>query len=321
MKYMVFVLTLFISCLMHSTMANAKIKYYGYDWLDYYQYSNPAFSATDALNAIYDAGFSTTNLNVVHSIKNLNLPVCADGKCALNIQAGSGSSDGSPLIDICPGAETNSACQAVGSWKNIWKISQDIANATNRPSAIYFIDEPFDVPALQTNKVYDAYQYASYVCTLRQAMKNYGISIPIYTVLSYRHSQTQAYLNEIQNGAPTTACPAVDKSTPDWVGVDNYNWSVSDIWETYNRVAPLTNKESPKWVLVPPSTASLGLNDEKLSAQIKLYRNFIRQYPNTPVIYIMNWRFDRAVTEKRKVYLKSTALLSSMANSTTLDLD
>ena len=83
----------------------------------------------------------------------------------------------------------------------------------------------------------------------------------------------------------------------------------------------MTNKEGPKWVLVPPSTASLGLNDEKLSAQIKLYRNFIRQYPNAPVIYIMNWRFDRAVTEKRKVYLKSTALLSSMANSTTLDLD
>ncbi|TQI80399.1 hypothetical protein FHU10_4736 [Serratia fonticola] len=317
-----FVFSIFIlSFFVYPVSAGANIKYYGYDWLDYYESANPSFSATDAYNSIYDAGYSTTNLNVVHSIKSLGLPICADGKCALNIQAGSGSTTGSPLVDICPGATSNNACQAAGSWLNIWKIIQDVANAPNKPSAIYFIDEPFDVPAMQTNSSYDAYQYASYVCTVRQAMKNYGVSIPIYTILSYRHSQIPSYLNEIQNGAPTTACPAADKSTPDWVGVDNYNWSVSDMWETYNRVAPQNNVDSPKWVLVPPSTASLGLNDEKLSAQIKLYRNFINQYPNAPVIYIMNWRFDKGVTEKRSVYTKSTALLSCMANSIVLKLN
>lgn len=88
MKNVALALTLLMSCLMHSTIANAKIKYYGYDWLDYYQYSNPAFNAADALNAINNSGFSETNLNVVHSIKSLSLPVCNDGKCALNIQAG-----------------------------------------------------------------------------------------------------------------------------------------------------------------------------------------------------------------------------------------
>ncbi|CAI0812967.1 Uncharacterised protein [Serratia quinivorans] len=320
MKFKLIFLIFLMSGFTCSAFANDSIKYYGYDWLDFYEVENPSFSATEAFNSIYGAGYSATNLNVVHSIKNLSLPICANGMCALNIQAGSGVPAGSPFVDICPGATSNSECQAAGSWKNIWKIIQDINTAKNKPSAIYFIDEPFDVPALQTNKTYDAYQYASYVCTVRQAMKNYGISIPIYTILSYRHSQIPAYLNEIQNGAPASACPTTDKSTPDWVGIDNYNWSLPDMWETYNRVAPQSNNGSPKWVLVPPSTASLGMNDDKLLSQLKLYRDFIDQYPNAPVVYVMNWRFDRDVTEKREVYKKSTALLSCMANSIVLKL-
>jgi hypothetical protein len=315
MKYLSIALIWLVSSFAYSSVINSNIKYYGYDWLDFYENTTPAFSATNAFNAISGVGFSTTNLNVVHSIKNLSLPNCAGGKCVLNIQAGSGSTTFTPYVDICPGAASNSSCQAAGSWKNIWKIIQDVSNAPNKPAALYFIDEPFDVPALQTNQVYDAYQYASYICTVRQAMKNYGLSIPIYTILSYRHTQTPSYLNEIKMGAPATACPAIDKSTPDWIGVDNYNWSVADMWETYNRVAPQSNKESPKWVLVPPSTASLGLNDEKLYTQISLYWNFINQYPNAPIIYIMNWRFDRDVTERRDIYTKSTALLSFMANT------
>lgn len=82
---------------------NANIKYYGYDWLDFYETATPSFSATEALKAITDTGFSMTNLNVVHTMASLNLPVCAGGTCAVNIQAGSGAVSGSPFIDICPG--------------------------------------------------------------------------------------------------------------------------------------------------------------------------------------------------------------------------
>ncbi|MGN7971956.1 hypothetical protein [Serratia sp. 22264] len=310
---------LFILCLGLATGSasaagpNVNIKYYGYDWLDFYENASPSYNATAALNAISDVGFSTTNLNVVHSIKSLSLPICAQGQCVLNVQAGSGSVAGSPFVDICPGATNDSSCQAVGSWANIWRIVQEISKATYRPGAIYFIDEPFDVPALQTGDKYVPYQYSSYLCTLRQAMKNYGLAVPVYTVLSYRHTHIPEYVNEIQKGAPTTACPGDVNSKPDWIGVDNYNWSVSDMWETYNRLAPTNN--SQKWVLVPPSSASLGLNDEQLHTQIQLYWDFINQYPKAPVVYIMNWRFDRSVTENRDVYKTSTALLSFMANT------
>ncbi|WP_392588425.1 hypothetical protein AB3M75_11355 [Serratia ureilytica] len=189
-----------------------------------------------------------------------------------------------------------------------------IAAAKYKPGAIYFIDEPFDVPALQTAGKYDAYQYSSYVCTLRQAMQQYGIAIPIYTILSYRHANNAELIREMQQGAPATACPSNVKSTLDWVGVDNYNWSVADMWSTYNRLAPMSSA-GQKWVLVPPSTASLGMNDQQLHAQIQLYWDFINQYPNAPVVYIMNWRFDREVTENRAAYPQSTALLSFMANT------
>ncbi|EPK4542161.1 hypothetical protein M1I87_002333, partial [Serratia marcescens] len=293
---------------------NANIKYYGYDWLDFYETATPSFSATEALKAITDTGFSMTNLNVVHTMASLNLPVCAGGTCAVNIQAGSGAVSGSPFIDICPGAVSNSSCRAAGSWNAIWTVVKKIAEAKYKPGAIYFIDEPFDVPALQTAGKYDAYQYSSYVCTLRQAMQQYGVAIPVYTILSYRHANDAEWIREIQQGAPATACPANVKSTPDWVGVDNYNWSVADMWSTYNRLAPIS-AAGQKWVLVPPSTASLGMNDQQLHAQIQLYWDFINRYPTAPVVYIMNWRFDRAVTENRAAFPESTALLSFMANT------
>lgn len=57
------------------------------------------------------------------------------------------------------------------------------------------------------------------------------------------------------------------------------------------------------------------MNDQQLHAQIQLYWDFINQYPNAPVVYIMNWRFDREVTENRAAYPQSTALLSFMANT------
>ena len=132
-------------------------------------------------------------------------------------------------------------------------------------------------------------------------MQQYGVAIPVYTILSYRHANNAEWIREIQQGAPATACPANVKSTPDWVGVDNYNWSVADMWSTYNRLAPIS-AAGQKWVLVPPSTASLGMNDQQLHAQIQLYWDFINRYPTAPVVYIMNWRFDRAVTENRAAF-------------------
>ncbi|MEX0631774.1 hypothetical protein M8494_05700 [Serratia ureilytica] len=45
---------------------NANIKYYGYDWLDFYETATPSFSATEALKAIPAPASSMTNLNVVH---------------------------------------------------------------------------------------------------------------------------------------------------------------------------------------------------------------------------------------------------------------
>lgn len=290
---------------------NPNIKYYGYDWLD----GQPGYSPTDAFNAISTTGFSTTNLNVVHNVENLNSPVCASNKCVLGI--GAGNIAGSPWVDICPGAKSDSECRSIGSWGNIWNIAFRIGTASNKPSALYFIDEPFDNLALQQNGAYVPYIYSSYVCTLRQAMKAYGLNIPIYTVLSYRHSQIPAYVAEIRDGAPTTACPASDKSSPDWVGIDNYDWNTADIWISYNRIAPSTNSNSAKWVLVPPATSELGKTDEQLHAQIQLYWDFLYQHPAAPVIYIMNWRFDPGVTVNRSAYPKSSALLSFMGNTLT----
>lgn len=291
---------------------NANIKYYGYDWLD----GQAGYSPADALYAISTNGFSTTNLNVVHNIGNLNSPACSSNRCAISISAGSGTTAGSPWMDICPGAQDDTQCQSMGSWGNIWNIVFSLGGASNKASAIYFIDEPFDQKPLQSNGSYVPYRYASYLCTLRQAMKAYGMNIPVYTVLSYGQSSVPSYLSEIQNGAPITACPASDKSTPDWVGVDNYNWNTWDMWRTYNRVAPSNIAGSPKWVLVPPATP-LGKNDDQLHAQIQLYWDFINQYPNAPVIYMMNWRFDPTVTVNRSAYPTSSALLSFMANTIT----
>ncbi|MFZ4878696.1 hypothetical protein ACL9RI_26725 [Janthinobacterium sp. Mn2066] len=310
------VATLFLCGSAFAGGPNSNIKYYGYDWLDFYQGGNPPYSATDALNIISGTGFSTTNLNVVHTIENLNSSACIGNKCAISINAGSGSPGGSPILDICPGAVNNTQCQSMGSWSNIWRIAFNIGTSSNIPSAIYFIDEPFGNPALQSNQTYVQYQYASYVCTLRQAMKAYGLNMPIYTVLSYGQSKDVNNVKEVQNGAPISACPTTDKSSPDWIGIDNYNWSVADMWISYNRVAPANNPNSQKWVLVPPSTP-IGMTDQQLHDQIQLYWDFINNYKNSPVIYVMNWRFDTAVTLNRNNYPKSSALLSFMANTIT----
>ena len=161
-------------------------------------------SAPQKLKAITDTGFSMTNLNVVHTMASLNLPVCAGGTCAVNIQAGSGRyRDRRLSISALGGLEQQLPGRRF--LNAIWTVVKKIAEAKYKPGAIYFIDEPFDVPALQTAGKYDAYQYSSYVCTLRQAMQQYGVAIPVYTILSYRHANNAEWIREIQQGAPATA--------------------------------------------------------------------------------------------------------------------
>lgn len=322
---------------------NSNIKYYGYDWLD----GDQNYTAVDALSAISSkgAGFSRTNLNVVHNIANLNSSVCSLNSCVVSITAGDGhcsASNDDPVacqstatygnwLDICPGALTDSQCRERGSWGRIWNIAFSLASAKNRPLAIYFIDEPFDKYALRRDGKYgpyEPYQYASYLCTLRQAMKAYGLNVPVYTVLSQLQAETQAFVSEIQLGAPITGCPAADKSTPDWIGIDNYNSDPEKMWRTYEKVAPSTNPNSPKWVLVPPATKKwidqgkedFSIHtDDQIHAQIQSHWDFLNQHPTAPVIYIMNWRFDPDVTLNRATYPfpKANALLSFMGNTIT----
>ncbi|WP_205300821.1 hypothetical protein [Oleiagrimonas citrea] len=300
-----------------TTSPTQKIKFYGYDWLDYYQFTQPAMNPSSAKNAIYTTGFSKTNLNVVHRTETLDDSACASGTCALGINAGSGTTSGSLWTDICPGAINDQQCTSLGSWQNIWNIVATIKQATYKPSAIYFIDEPFDNKALQENGNYVSYRYPSYICTLREAMQHYGLNIPVFTVLSYNQAHTAKYVGEIQNQMPSTGCPTTYNSRPDWIGIDNYHWSDSDMWSTYTYVAPPSNPSSQKWVMVPPSTASLGMTDQQLHDQIQIYWDFIWNHQSAPIIAIMNWHFDRNVTLDPNTYPKTTALLSYMANEIT----
>lgn len=309
---------------------NANIKYYGYAWLDYYQPQRPSYSAIEALNAISTTGFSTTNLNVVHSVDNLKSEACGYGKCAIGISAG--FDVGGDWLDICPGAETDEDCKEGESWKKIWDIVASIKTSSNLPSAVYFLDEPFTTKALTSRAgSYVKYQYASYVCTLRQAMNYHGLNAPIYTVLTRSIENVTPnqddLVREIQNGVPEPGCPADIKSSPDWIGIDHYdNWSVPAMWAAYNRVAPSSNPNSPRWVLVPPASKqakddpfAVDKDDQAMHDQIQLYWDFINQYPNAPVVYVMNFRFDVDVILDRTTtgYPKSVALLSFMANSIT----
>lgn len=324
LKRSIFIALLSFSQFSFAGGPNPNIKYYGYDWLDRQFGDNPVSN----LDAISTTGFSNTNLNVVRTIDNLNSSACAANNCAIGISAGQ-----QHWLDICPGATSDEECQKARSWNKIWDIVVEISNASNKPVAIYFIDEPFNAQALshpvsETVFKYVDYRYSSYLCTLRQAMSAYGMNIPVFTILSHLDiTNNEKNRLEIQNGAPSSACTTGDKSTPDWVGIDKYDWNTSNMWDTYNLVAPSTNPNSARWVLVPPATKTIIpetdkmpatiYSDDQLHAQIQLYWDFINQHPTAPVIYIMNWRFDPNVTVDRSAYPKSSALLSFMGNTIT----
>ena len=254
--------------------ANADIpKYYGYDWIDPY----PA-SAVTAYTNVKDH----TNLNVVHSITALNSSACDNGNCVLNISSGQSG----VYTDICPNKTSDETCSSV-AYANLWNIVSSIKQATNKPTAIYLIDEPFYEAALKSNNVYVPYRYSSYICTLNEALSAYNLRIPIFTILAENQYRNVDYRNEIVNGIPTTGCPATIKSTVDWIGIDNYTWTnKQQTLDAYNLLDP-TKKF--KWVLVPASTYDVAneaymINFYKEAAEIA--NNFV---------YIMNFRYDSRV--------------------------
>ena len=271
---MKFTKTIALVAMLLATQANADIpKYYGYDWIDPYP-----TSAVTAYNNIKDH----TNLNVVHSIAALNSEACSSNTCVLNISAGQAN----VYTDICPNKVNDETCSAVG-YANLWNIVSNIKQATNKPAAIYLIDEPFYEAALNSNNVYVPYRYSSYICTLNEALSAYNLKIPIFTILAENQYRNVDYRNEIVNGIPATGCPATIKSTVDWIGIDNYTWtSKQQVLDAYNYLDP-TKKF--KWVLVPASTYDVATD----SYMIGFYKEAAEIANN--FVYIMNFRYDSRV--------------------------
>lgn len=246
-------------------------KYYGYDWID--PWPNDVMVA---YNSIKDH----TNLNVVHSITSLNSSACSNNNCVLSISAGQSS----VYTDICPDTSTDATCSSV-AYVNIWNIISSVKKATNKPSAIYFIDEPFFEAALKDqNNVYVPYRYSSYVCTMNDAMTAYNIKLPIFTILSDNQYKTQAYKEELTNGMPATGCPTTVKSTLDWIGIDNYTWTTSQqIISAYSSFDPVGKW---KWVMVVPSSY-----DVATEAQIAAFYKEAAEINNN-FVYVMNFKYD-----------------------------
>ncbi|WP_155420300.1 hypothetical protein [Burkholderia cepacia] len=304
-------------CVLAKAGGTAGVQYYGYDWLD----GINGTSVETALNDITTmpntgTSGSRTNMNVVHTIDSLNSAACTNKRCAVGVSAGSNA----VWLDICPDRTSNSDCTGANSWSNIWNIVNRIAHAANAPAAIYFIDEPFNNSALQSNGQYVAWQYPSYVCTLRQAMAANNLNVPVYTILTTSSAANPADINEIRTQMPVTGCATPTSSRLDWVGIDNYTWTSSDqIYNAYNNVAPATDPQSPKWIIVPPTSLTVlpsPPTDAAIKNHIQPYWDVLFAYPNAPIIGVMNFRFDPEVIATSK-YPATAALLSFMGNSLT----
>lgn len=304
--------TLVVVCLVlfqNFTGTNTTGTVRGFDWIDFsYPLSGIHEEDQDLLNRIQQK----TKMNIVRSLESLNSDFCLNKECAVGISAGQGSAG----FDVCPGANDSTHCEQ-SSWQNIWKIVSQIKSAKNLPASIYFIDEPFYVPALGVpietltasesilqnryilpdGKVYQYRHliFSSYVCTLREAMAANGFSVPIFTVLAMGQLQVSNFVKEIQGHVPTQSKCQGRAGMVDWVGIDNYDWSnVNEIISTYNSVsfgsvAPL------KWVLVPPALPNLSsmgiLNDQKMKSQLCAYYHVASKYAEY-IPAMMFFRFD-----------------------------
>jgi hypothetical protein len=323
-------------------------------------------TAVTALANLSSTGPANTNMNVVHTIEDLNSAACSNHRCALHIAAGQFAANS--WLDICPNFNpapvppdktpppelTATQCTSLGPWTNIWNIVSKIPTGSNRPVAIYFIDEPSIRRALQdASKHYVKWQYAAYVCTLRQALSAYQLSsIKIFTILNFSAlgpDNTQNNItNEIRHQMPSAGCPAQVNSRPDWIGIDNYDWKVtggatdtSAIYAAYSTYfpppPPNVTPTYPLWVLVPPAafdaavteTNSTTFNDTELHDRIQAYWDFLWTYPGTPVVAIMTFRFDPKVmtvpvgvnpldhNNPNNPYWRSRDLLKFMGNTIT----
>jgi len=248
-------------------------KYFGYDWIDPYP--------TTAMTT-FDKVKDHTNLNVVHSFTSLNSEACNNGKCVLNVSAG--QSD--VYVDICPRKQSDSECVKT-SYQNIWSIVSRVKTASNKPTAIYLIDEPFYAPALKNNGVYEPFRFPSYVCTINEALSAYNLNIPVFTILADNQYKDTTFHNEIVNGIPTTGCSVGVKSTVDWIGIDNYNWTTKQqLLDAYNF---LDHTKKFKWVAVPASTY-----DVSTSSRMANFYKELAEVDNN-FIYIMNFRYDSKI--------------------------
>jgi hypothetical protein len=305
---------------------NPNLKYYGYAWIDGDNVSTDA-----ALTDLSAGGPNKTNMNVVNTVAHLNSSACSSKHCALGISAGVNPT----WANICPSATSNAACQAQNSWQNIWTIAGQIKGALNTPAAIYFIDEPSKNKALQDSAGhYVPWQYASYVCTLRQALAANALStIKVFTVLATGElplpgvPDDPAYVvKEIRNQMPSSGCPTTVRSTPDWIGIDNYGQpgynDINAIHARYNNYFPPGGASMPAWVLVPPAYPGLvpvrtGNDDQDLHDVIQVYWDYLFNWPADPIVVMMNFRFSVAVWTDSTTWPQTEALLRFMGNSLT----
>jgi hypothetical protein len=313
---------IFLQLLLWCWIAHAStIQYYGYDFIDYPANVSGYF---DAQQGFADAAGPTT-MNIVGSPASLNYGACAKGACALYMTAGAPigqtNSSGFPIDDVCPGSVTWADCSGVAN-ANIARYVESIASTCSFagvcPGAIYFIDEPTFLWALQTSdRVYVPGAYAGLLDALHRQLSLHNLSLPVFTVIGRSQVQDAAFVQELQS--------------LDWIGIDDYVWSIDndsqqaatnndpsvadvvDMLNTYNRVAP---SGSPKWLLVPPSTPTVIPGtpaDCQLDAHIRVYAEFLADYPSAPVVAVMNFRLDPTVTAA--AYPASHADLVAMAEN------
>jgi hypothetical protein len=318
-------------------------------------------------------GPAGTNFNVVHTFDSLqNAANCTNNRCVISISAGAfpsslagsagamGAASSVELnqFDICPEAVNSDQCTSGNrvspiaskptSYQKIWSIAQSLQSLPidRLPAAVYFLDEPSLNPALRNNNAYVAWQYANYVCTLKQALLSYNLRngsgnlIPIFTIIAKSELYGVGNIS-LDLTTPIQHCVGIN-SRPDWVGIDHYDWNytsqtvndASAIYSLYTQIFPPNLSGMPKWMLVPlsnsqykslmfcqssncPNGQTKVLTDQELYTRIQTYWEFLVKYPSAPVVAVMPWQLSKRVMvslPNEMQYTNSRALLKFMGN-------